>query len=272
MTIAAPFLLLNRTLLPVDEAGITPADRGFLLGDGLFETMRVSNGEVPLLDRHYQRLRQGCALLRLPPPALEDMRHDCHTLLEACTLHEGSIRFTLSRGPGPRGLTPPQTPQPTQLLTASPPPRTAPAPVRVRISTHRRNALSPLCQVKSLSVLPAILARLEAQEQGADDALMLNHHGSVTEASAATFLAHDGTQLITPPLHDGVLPGISRARLLEAGHCNERSLTNDALTTLPAAWLVTALSLTPIIAIDDHPLPVWENETERLRQFLYGLS
>lgn len=267
---APSFVLLNRTLTPSHEASIPPADRGFLLGDGLFETMRVANGAVPLLTRHHQRLTHGCALLRLPAPSLSALEEDCTTLLNACALRDGSLRFTLSRGPGPRGLAPPHAPQPTQLLTAAPAPHTQPPPINVHISRHRRDERSVLCSIKSLNALQAILARLEAREQGADDALMLNYRGHIAEASASTFLAHDGHTFLTPPLHDGVLPGISRARLLDAGLCHERTLTPQDIPTFTGAWLVTALSLTPIQRLDGASLPINTEETHALRAFLYA--
>lgn len=263
------FISLNHTLCPQESTGIALSDRGFLFGDGLFETMRVSHGKVPLLSRHYERLRYGCDVLCLPVPDFLTIQRDINTLLHANQLTEGSVRLSLSRGSGPRGLTPPQHPHPTLLITASPAPKSSSQAVRLFISQHCRDERSTLSSIKSLNALPGILARLDAQKHGADDALMLNYRGYIAEASSATFLAYVGENLVTPPLSDGVLPGISRARLLEADLCHEQTLHPKNIHSYHGAWLLTALSLTPVSAINAHTLPLCSEITHRLQSFLY---
>ncbi len=268
-TSSCPFLWLNSDLLPADSPVITARDRGLLLGDGLFETMQLRNGQIPFLEAHLTRLEEGCHILRLPPPKWEIIQAALGRLIAANGLTDGSARLTLTRGPGPRGLTPPATPHTTLLITTAPPPGHAPHPVRLHVSTQRRDRQAVLNRVKSLNTLPAILARMEAQEQGADDALWLTHESEIAEATAASFLALMDGQIITPPLSTGILPGISRARLLAAGLCTERPLTETDIAHLQGAWLATALSLTPVTAIGAHELPPQPEQTARLRDFLY---
>ena len=264
-----PFLWFNDDLLPADRPIVTAQDRGLLLGDGLFETMQLRNGTVPFLANHLSRLEEGCRILHLPSPDRSMIHAALGRLAAANSLTDGSVRLTLTRGPGPRGLTPPATPHTTLLITTAPSPSHAPHPVRLHISAQRRDRQAVLNRVKSLNALPSILARMEAQEQGADDALWLTHEGEIAEATAASFLALLDGQIITPPLSAGILPGISRARLLDAGLCTERTLTETDIPHLQGAWLVTALSLTPVTAIGTQHLPPQPELTARLRDFLY---
>lgn len=268
-TSSCPFLWLNSDLLPADSPVITAQDRGLLLGDGLFETMQLRNGTVPFLGSHMARLEEGCHILHLPPPGRNTLQAALDRLTAANGLTEGSARLTLTRGPGPRGLTPPATPHITLLITTAPPPGHAPHPVRLHVSTQRRDRNAVLNRVKSLNTLPAILARMEAQEQGADDALWLTHEGEIAEATAASFLALMDGQIVTPPLSAGILPGISRARLLSASLCTERPLMEADIPHFQGAWLITALSLTPVTAIGAHELQPQPELTDHLQHFLY---
>ena len=246
---------LNGIIVPEHEARIAPDDRGLLLGDGLFETLRVSGGRPLRLDRHLARLRAGAEILGLPVP-LDDAEFAAAmaALLARRGLSEASLRLTLTRGPAPRGLLPPAEPTPTMLLTAAPlPPPLPPAHVVVAQRT-RRNEHSPLSRIKSLSYLDGVLARQEAARRGADDALLLNTAGRVAEASAANlFLLLDGT-LVTPPVAEGALPGVLRAAVLDAFPVAERPVTVEDLHRAEEAFLTSSLGVRPVIAIDGRPV------------------
>lgn len=249
-------LWLNGRILPQADARIDPADRGLLLGDGLFETMVAQDGIVTDLPRHYARLTSGAKLLRLAVPiSLASLTTAISDLLAQNTLTTAVLRLTLTRGPGPRGLLPPDPPQtPTLLLTSSPRPPQAGA-VRLITSTIRRDETSPLSTVKSLNYLPGVLARLEAAEQNADDAILLNHAGHVAETSAATLFAYLNGIWVTPPIHDGALPGICRAKLLEAGKLREQTLTRADLDKADSISIGNVLGLRPVSVLDGRILP-----------------
>lgn len=254
---------LNGIILPEEDACIAPADRGLLLGDGLFETLRVAGGRPVRLDRHLARLRAGAAVLGLPVP-LDDagLAAAMAALLRRCGLEDASLRLTLTRGPGPRGLLPPAEPRPTLLITvASVPPPLPLARVVVALGT-RRNEHSPLARIKSLSTLDGVLARQEAARHGADDALLLNTAGRVAEASAANlFLVLDGA-LVTPPVSEGALPGVMRAAVLEAVAVVERAVTVEDLCRANEVFLTSSLGVRPVIAVDGKPLSMGARTAE----------
>jgi len=246
---------LNGALMAEEQARIAPADRGLLLGDGLFETLRVDSGRPRYLDRHLARLRAGAAVLDLPVP-LDDagIAAAMAALLHARGLENASLRLTLTRGPGPRGLLPPAEPTPTLLITAAPlPPPLPPARVVVAACT-RRNEHSPLSRIKSLSYLDGVLARQEAARRGADDALLLNTAGRVAEASAANlFLVLDGT-LVTPPVSEGALPGVLRAAVMEAFAVEERAVSVADVARAEEVFLTSSLGVRPVVAVDGRPV------------------
>jgi branched-chain amino acid aminotransferase len=251
---------LNGQLLPTAAARLDAADRGLLLGDGLFETMRVVEGRPPLLSRHLTRLNEGARVLGLPVPAV-DMEAVLRQLLTANGLRQAAVRLTLTRGPGPRGLLPPAELAPTLLITASPLPP-APEPIRAVVATvTRRNELSPLSRIKALGYLDQILALREAQARGAEEALMLNTAGRLACGTTANlFLVHDAA-LLTPPLEEGALPGITRALVLELAPglgiaACETPLEPAMLAHAQEAFLTSSLRfLTPLASIEDRPLP-----------------
>ncbi|MEJ5141010.1 aminotransferase class IV [Gluconobacter albidus] len=262
---------LNGRLLDATDAHIAPNDRGFLLSDGLFETIRVANGQAPHLARHLARLEEGCTILRLPTPDPTLLTQAVSDLLHATGLSDGSLRLTVTRGTGPRGLVPPVTPQPTVLIQATASALAVPAPVRLGLGRYRRDGGSPLARVKSLACLSSIMSRMEAVAAGLDDALLLGMTGAVAEASAANILFLREGRLQTPPIHDGALPGTSRARLLEGGFCTEGRLLPQDLKTVTGVWLVNALSLTAVSDIDNYELPLHPERDRRLREFLFSV-
>ncbi len=244
---------LNGRLLPAPEARIAAADRGFLLGDGLFETLRVRQGRAVAADRHLARLAEGLAFLGFPPPP-PDLAAAIDAVIAANRVVEGSVRLTVSRGTGPRGVLPPEAPAPTVLISAvaALPPATPLSLIVARCT--RRNSFSPLSRLKTLNYLDSILARREAAAAGADDAILLNTAGGVAETTATNLILFLDGGWLTPPVGDGALPGIARARLLEAGLIAERSLSVADLARAQAALAVNALSCRAVASIDGRAL------------------
>jgi len=218
-------------LVAPDAAHVSIADRGLLLGDGVFETMLVHNGRAFDLEAHLARLETGLGVLGFAEAVdLAKLRVDIAHYVTLENVSRAVLRVTVTRGGGPRGLAAPHAPHPTILMTLSPlpPPRETPLSLQVATST-RRNELSPVSRIKALPYLDNLIAFQEARAQGADDALMLNTRGAVACATVANlFLIREG-RLETPPVGDGALPGVMRALVLslakEAGLAPaERSL------------------------------------------------
>ncbi len=260
-------LFLGSALVDEADASISPFDRGFTLGDGLFETLRVKGGKVLRMDVHLARLAAGADVLGMSLPAI-DLAVALAQTAEANGLSEGVLRLTLTRGTGPRGVLPPAEPKPTLVITAAPLSPPLPAARLVIGQATRRNDRSPLAQVKSLNYLDGILARQEAARRGADDAVILNTRDGVAETSIANLFAVIDGALVTPPLSEGVLPGIMRAQVLAAG-ATERPLTVDDLASADEILLTSALGIRSVATLKGRALRSTA-AADRLRGLIEG--
>ncbi|QTL02547.1 aminotransferase class IV [Aquabacter sp. L1I39] len=258
---------LNGSVVQAAVTGISPQDRGFTLGDGLFETMKVVQGHIMRLEGHLARLEEGARVLRMPLPWSRDaLEAAIRAVIEANALTDAVARLTVTRGTGPRGILPPTDPHLTLLVSAAPQPGPLP-PARLCVAqTTRRNEHSPLARIKSLNYLDNIIARQEAAERGYDDALLLNTQGQIAEGTYANLFAIIDGHLVTPPVSDGALPGILRRDVLAAGG-REMTLTPEALARAEEAFLTSSLGIRSLQSIEDRPLPSC-TMAERLKEAL----
>ena len=239
------------------SAAISAEDRGFTLGDGVFDTALALNGRVFARGRHVDRLFDAARTLGI---AVERARIE-DALDAALTSAPMILRTTLTRGVAARGLWPASVGEPTVLVTASPWSATLLGqPARLVTATGRRNEFSPTANLKTLNYLDHILAAREAAAAGVDDALILNTQGRVACSTIANvFALIDGT-LITPPLSEGCLPGIMRALVIEMAPAlgfavGERPLLPAELITAETAFLTNSVRfLRPVTALDGREL------------------
>lgn len=242
-----------RNGLMVDASGaIDATDRGVLLGDGIFETVAFVDRMPLRFKKHVERLERGADLLGLPVlVSSEEMLDAIACVARTEGIPEGSVRVTLLRGNGPRGVRPPDNPVPTLLITVQAGAVGLSTSVTAVVSKVTcRNERSPLSQIKSTNYLDSILARREAAAAGAEDAIMLNSKGMVAEASAANIFCLFGGVLATPPLVDGALPGVMRQCVLDQEGAVEKSLSADDLLMADEIFLTSSLSIRPVIKLD----------------------
>lgn len=196
-------------------------DRGFLLGDGVFETLLLRDGVPAFLDEHLSRLSlalQATDIKAVLPDNPAALMGDL-ARRNGIGAGDASLRLTVTRGPGARGLKAPggKETEATTLMTIA----KASAPVekmkRLVVSMHCRNAEGVCSRHKTLSYLANILARSDADKVGCDDALMLNEAGRIVCASAANiFVVTKTGAILTPRIEDGALPGVVRGILLRS--------------------------------------------------------
>lgn len=189
-------------------------DRGFLLGDGLFETVLWDEGLV-LWEAHLRRLLGGCEALGLPAADSATLETAAREALTRAGVEgaRAAVRLTWSAGSGGRGLERPPVPAPRLAVTAAPAPLPD-GPASLQPASVRRNTASPTSRLKTLSYLDNVAARREAVAAGSDEALMLNEKGEVACAAAANVFWLHGKTLFTPALSCGALDGVARGRVL----------------------------------------------------------
>ena len=223
---------VDGAIVPADGHHLSAFDRGFQLGDGIFETLRARDGHATELAEHLARLRRSAHGLAIPLPAGLDalIGTGIADLLAAVGLDgpggDASLRITVSRGPfRGRGLLPPDESVDATIVIQAWPVVPAPAAhletgLHLVASSVRRDPSNPLATLKTTSRADYVYARLEARRAGADDALFLTIDGRVSEGTSANIFlvrrASDGvTELATPSLDCAILPGTTRSWLLD---------------------------------------------------------
>ena len=251
---------LDGALVPAAEAKVAAEDAGLLYGRGVFETFRARRGRVFRLEQHYERLQAGAAEVGVAVAlSMVELEAAVRQLTERCGIDDARVRLTLTAGPA-GGADGPVRGAPAVVMQARPATEYGEElyerGMRAKVASVRRNDTSPLSRVKSLNCLDNLLAREEAQREGFDEALLLNTRGSVAEASARSVFAVRGREVVTPPIEDGALPGVTRAAVLELARgaglaAREASLTLDELLTADEAFLTSAIvGVMPLVCVD----------------------
>jgi branched-subunit amino acid aminotransferase/4-amino-4-deoxychorismate lyase len=247
----------NGTIVKASDVRIGCNDRGFTLADGVFETIRCEGARALWLDEHLARLRAGAEVLGIPVP-LPDSAIDkgLGELLESAKMPQSAIRLTLTRGVSAmRGLWPPGEPIVPTFLATIAPLRLRPSLSLIVARSTRRNDQSPLSRIKSLNYGDNLIARREADERGADDAILLNTRGMVASCTVGNLFIKVGQCWVTPPIEDGVLPGLARARLVKALAADERTIPATELACISAAIVSNSLGAAVVIKVDGRCLP-----------------
>ncbi len=267
-----PMIWINGQLVPGHAPLLSAADRGFLLGDGLFETLAVRAGEPADLEEHLARLTAGADALGIPFRfAAESLRKEVSSLLAANELEgDGVLRITLSRGPGTRGLRVPEPASPVLVLTAEPYDFVEPAPRRVVVSTVVRHPGAITSRWKTVSYLDQVMALREAEARGFDDALMPNGLRGLAGATHANLFVVVQGRVYTPRIEDGALPGITRAQVLtqlveEGVEVVQSSVPWSAVARASEVFLTNSLSgVIPVASAEDRVYDVDGPITPRL--------
>lgn len=248
-------LWVNGVEVRPDTSAISALDRGFTLGDGLFETMRAQEGVIFRLDAHLDRLCAGARLLEIPlPDGLRE--HVAAAARGKGAYRNASVRLTVSRGAAPPGLAPPVIPQPTVVVGVHPVVRPrVPEPIVAAMARGRRNEYAGTAGVKTLAYTESVVALAQARAAGAADAIFLDTSGHVCDATASNlFAVIDGT-LVTPPRSCGVLPGITRAAILELARtlgiaAVEREIAEPELALASEIFLTSSIrEIAPVVRI-----------------------
>ncbi|MEE6452761.1 branched-chain-amino-acid transaminase [Gottfriedia sp. NPDC057991] len=216
-------IFLNGEFVQKQDAKVSVYDHGYLYGDGVFEGIRVYDGNVFRLKEHLIRLYESAkSILLTIPYSLEELTQIVVDTVNRNNLHSGYIRLVVSRGEGNLGLDPTSCPRANVVVIAE---QLALFPqelyengmeiVTVATRRNRSDVLNP--QIKSLNYLNNILVKIEAKLAGVQEALMLNDQGFVAEGSGDNVFLVKGNKLITPPSSAGALEGITRNAIMELG-------------------------------------------------------
>ncbi len=255
---------VNGKIAPADQAVVPVYDHGFVYGEGVYETLRTYNRVPFLYDRHMRRLRRSAAALALPVPCDDgELLNSIEATMAAAGLKdEAYIRILLTRGVGDLTYDIAATPLPTLVIITKPfvppPPRVFDEGIRISLVDILRNhpgSVNPA--IKSNNLLNNALAMQEAYRRGAEEALMCNYRGELSECSQSNFFLVRGGVALTPKSAAGLLEGVTRAFLFEVGHdvgveVREETLYPRDLATADEMFITsTTRELSPVVRVDD---------------------
>lgn len=266
---------VNGQFVSCQDAVVSVFDRGFLYGDGIFETILVANGVPFRFSQHIERLRHGAQFLQIPwTESLTTMEDRVKELLRQNHLTDAVLRIQLTRGIGNRGYSPRTATAPSMVISLHPHPSDIvdqPQDWRIVTSSLKVLADDPLSQIKHSNKICHILARAEAENYGADEALLQNSTGEVAEATSGNVFWTQEKTLFTPPLSSGALPGITREIVMGISKalglpCSEHPLKLDQLRKADGIFLtMSTLGLVNVVQLDGELIPR-STITEKLRR------
>lgn len=243
------FVYVDGEFTEKSKAVVSVFDHGLLYGDGIFEGIRAYNGNVFRLVDHINRLYDSATSIHLNIPlAKKELTEAVLETMRRNQLKDAYIRLVVTRGVGDLGVDPALCKTPTVFIIAEPMasvlgPR-EPKVVRVMVSSYRRDSVDATShEIKSLNYMNSILAKIEASSAGADDAILLDHRGFVSEATVTNIFLVKGGKVYTPTSAAGILHGITRDRIIRL--CSdlgldvvERDVTPFELNTADEVFLV----------------------------------
>lgn len=255
-------IFLDGNFVPEGDAKVSVFDHGLLYGDGIFEGIRFYNGRVFKLEEHLERLWDSARSICLEiPMGRDEMTEALLETIRQNGLHEGYIRLVVTRGVGNLGLNPVQCKRPSVIIIATtialyPKEVYESGLTVVTCATRRTGAAALNPAVKSLNYLNNVMARIEANLAGADEALMLNEAGNVAECTADNVFIVKHGQIFTPPISAGALRGITRAVVFDIAaelglKITETDITRHDVFVADECFLTgTAAELIPVIKAD----------------------
>jgi branched-chain amino acid aminotransferase len=259
-------IYINGQLFDKENAKISVYDHGLLYGDGVFEGIRSYSGNVFRMQAHLERLWNSAkAILLKIPMTQEEMARAIEETLSVNGIKDGYIRVVVTRGAGPLGLDPNRCSDPqvviiTDYISLYPEELYRKGLEIVTVSVARTHAAALSPRIKSLNYLNNILAKIEGQQAGCVEALMLNCKGEVAECTGDNiFLVRDG-ELLTPSMESGILEGITRDVVIELARAagvtvREMPLTKHDVYIADECFLTgTAAEVVPVVKLDSRPI------------------
>lgn len=264
-------VFLNGDYLPIDEARVPVLDRGFIFGDGIYEVIPAYCGRLFRLEEHLQRLNNSLQAIHLQNPFSEtEWQAILEKLLKQNEGDDQSVYVQITRGVAQRDHGFPAGTQPTVFAMANP--LTTPAP---EILNQGVSAISvpdirwQNCHIKAIALLPNILMRQQALDQGAMEAILLRD-GQVTEGAASNVFIVSNGIIKTPAKSNYLLPGITRDLVVELAHsnnltCEEMAISESELLAADEIWLTSSTKeIMPVTHLNEQPIgsgqpgPVWQ--------------
>ena len=249
--------MVDEAIVPMEELGPVYLDRGLYFGDGVYEVLRSYNGKIFALEEHLRRFASNLAAVGITGIAVAEVRRRVERAFAAAGIADAKIYFHVTRGSGPRSHTWDAKIKPNFLLTVGPAGDDTQEKTKGIAVCTQPDLRWRRCNIKSLNLLPNVLARQEAAKKGCEEAILVDEAGLITEGAGSTFFAILGQMLQTAPLTANILPSITRGYVIKAAKGVGLKVLEESLTPQQAGAAdelfiaVTTKDIVPIVRFDD---------------------
>jgi D-alanine transaminase len=217
---------VNGRIMPIEAAMVPIEDRGYQFSDSVYEVIATYRGRLFLLERHLDRLQKSMRDLAFPPLSIDRLRDTILELQGQAGFDRAAVYVQISRGVAPRNHPFPHQATPQVVMTVRQTPEIPTECIREGIRAITVDDIRwKRCDIKTVGLLPNVLAKQQALDAGARDAIFISAEGVVREATSSNLFIRKGDRLLTHPLTPAILPGITRAVLIEI--CRERGIAVD---------------------------------------------
>ena len=251
------FAMIDNRLLPLDEVGPEYLDRGLFFGDGVYEVIRSYKGKIFALDEHLERFSASLKAIEITKVDIEQIRTRIIMAFEAANIPNAAIYFHITRGSGPRNHAGGDDLKPNFFMTVKELEDDTKAKTQgISVITYPDQRWKR-CDIKSLNLLPNVMARRHAAKNGCDEAIFVNDKGFITEGAASAFFAINNKKLQTSPLSANILPSITRKFVIQAAKSVGLNIVDKSLTPQEASLCdelfiaVTTKDIVPVVKFDD---------------------
>jgi D-alanine transaminase len=250
--------MIDDQMLPMSDLAGSYLDRGLYFGDGVYEVVRTYDGHLFALDEHLARFERSLKEIQIFGVDIESVRQKILAAVQRANYQNAKIYFHITRGSGPRDHLPGQHQTPNFLMTVN---ELTDDPAYkqkgIAVSTHP-DWRWKRCDIKSLNLLPNVLARIEAHKKGCSEAILVDENGMITEGAGSAFFTIDTNEgvIITHPLGHEILPSITRSMGIQVAHNIGLSIVEKAQTPVQAAECdemfiaVTTKDIVPVVQFD----------------------
>lgn len=249
--------LIKDKIIPLEKLDSAYLDRGLFFGDGVYEVIRSYNDRIFALEEHLQRFAESLAAINITGIDINQIRSRILKAFDAAGISNAKIYFHITRGSALRSHVWDDSLEPNFFLTVTElEDDTQAMNEGIAVSTHP-DWRWKRCDIKSLNLLPNVLARMDASQKGCEEAILVDEAGLITEGAGSAFFAINGKRLQTAPLTANILPSITRKYVIKAGtdiglEIIEKSLTPQQARNADELFIaVTTKDIVPVVKFDD---------------------
>lgn len=272
--------MINDQIIPYTDLDPHYLDRGTFFGDGVYEVIRSYNSNIFALDDHLERFANSLKKIKILNIDIKLLRQRILTAFEKAAISNAKIYFHVTRGSEPRNHAATESLKPNFFLTITELPDDSVAKVNGIAVCTCPDLRWKRCDIKSLNLLPNVLARIEAVEKNCDEAIFVDENGLITEGAASAFFAVFDNTLQTAPLTANILASITRKYVIKAAKILEMNIVEKSMTPQQAATAdelflaITTKGIVPVVKFDSHsisndkPGPKTKNLINQFRTFI----